>query len=1248
MTDAGATPVLTTTGPSAKTDHFPEAVAFTRDGKRLATASSGDDKVSLFSVSAGGVLTHTSTFQITGTNGLYDPKGLAFNPDGTLLAAANTEADTVSVLSVSPDGVLTEVGPHGGTTTGYAPISVAFSPDGTQLATADQNQDEVSVFSVTPGGVLGDVVNSDVPGRPWSVAFSPIKSATGDTLIATVSRGNPGLGDGNLVSVFKVSPSGVLGPRVGIAGTDAGPEGVAFSPDGKLVATANFDGDSVSVFSVAPSGALSEVGPHLGTTTGDQPESVAFSPDGKLLATANRNGNSVSVFSVSEGGVLTRSGPAGLWPHTGGAPHSVAFGPRTTTPAADRASTPGGMLATADAADDAVSTFFVSTRGRLTPVGSPSPTGGGPDAVAFSPPDGKLLATANDAGGSVSVFSVLAGGVLASVGPAIQTDLGPHSLAFSRDGGLLATANFNGRSVRVFSVLAGGALADFASATDQKNPQSVAFSPVADLLASANYNGPSVSVFDVSTPGVLPLVGSATTGRHPTAVAFSPDGGLLATANQGANSVSMFTVTDGALTEVPGSPYAVGSGEESVAFSPDGKRLAVANTTIDSVTVFTLTADGQLSDPRSGTTDPAPAWVAWGPLRPDGTMLLATANRDGNTTSLFLVTPSGSLAPVGEPTPADNPRKVAFSPDGTLLATDNRGASNTVSVYPLAAPALDTAIAAGPPPVTAAPTATFVLDANYPSTFECRLDDGAYQACTTPFTTPPLAEGTHTFEVRTTDLLGHVAAETASRMWRIDQTAPTVNLLAPVAGAPNLANPVTFSWEPTTDTMPPIKRYELWIDGVLSVQVEPLSCIVNVKCTATPPVALTHGAHTWEVHTIDDLDNSASTVPPRPFTVDAAPPSQFALTAPEDGAATTTRRPTMSWQASDDGGGSGLAGYDVLIDDHVAATNVAATSFTPSSDLAEGTHGWRVVAYDNNGNPRAATERHFTIDVTPPVAALTAAPNPVLVGRTVTFDGAGSSDPGTAVVRYEWDLDGNGSFELDTGATASTSKAFAQAGAIAVLLRVTDRVGLTGVARIDLHVNAETPPPPPPSVSINDGDLYTNTPRVTIKTTSPSGATQMAISNDGGFKTARHYPLQSSTPWTLESTGAERLPKTVYVRFARGSTAIATLTDDIILDEIPPVVVSARMTLPKGEGGPPLLQVRARDRGLSGVSKVQVTNDRRHPNAAFRANRAMITLNRQRGERRLNPRRAVYVRVRDRAGNLSSWRTVTRIRAGRR
>lgn len=74
----------------------------------------------------------------------------------------------------------------------------------------------------------------------------------------------------------------------------------------------------------------------------------------------------------------------------------------------------------------------------------------------------------------------------------------------------------------------------------------------------------------------------------------------------------------------------------------------------------------------------------------------------------------------------------------------------------------------------------------------------------------------------------------------------------------------------------------------------------------------------------------------------------------------------------------------------------------------------------------------------PPTASFTMTPpSGATVGQSVSFDGSASSDPDGLLMSYEWDLDGNGSFET-SGATPS--RAYGAAGTIAVKLRVTDNL----------------------------------------------------------------------------------------------------------------------------------------------------------------------------------------------------------------
>jgi PKD repeat protein len=78
------------------------------------------------------------------------------------------------------------------------------------------------------------------------------------------------------------------------------------------------------------------------------------------------------------------------------------------------------------------------------------------------------------------------------------------------------------------------------------------------------------------------------------------------------------------------------------------------------------------------------------------------------------------------------------------------------------------------------------------------------------------------------------------------------------------------------------------------------------------------------------------------------------------------------------------------------------------------------------------------LDLLPPTASITASPNPATTGALVAFDGSGSTDVDGTITRYEWDLDGDGSFETDTGTDSFVSTQYFSPGTHTVSLRVSD------------------------------------------------------------------------------------------------------------------------------------------------------------------------------------------------------------------
>ncbi len=77
-----------------------------------------------------------------------------------------------------------------------------------------------------------------------------------------------------------------------------------------------------------------------------------------------------------------------------------------------------------------------------------------------------------------------------------------------------------------------------------------------------------------------------------------------------------------------------------------------------------------------------------------------------------------------------------------------------------------------------------------------------------------------------------------------------------------------------------------------------------------------------------------------------------------------------------------------------------------------------------------------------PVARLTANPNYGNTPLLVNFNASASSDPdGGAIVKYEWDFDGDGVFDLDSGNDPTIQHTFDDAGSYQAKLRVTDNEG---------------------------------------------------------------------------------------------------------------------------------------------------------------------------------------------------------------
>jgi WD40 repeat protein len=305
-----------------------------------------------------------------------------------------------------------------------------------------------------------------------------------------------------------------------LTGHQAEVSAVAFTPDGKLLASGSKD-KTIKVWDVG-SGKLR----HTLTGHARSVDCVAFSLDGKMLASGAED-KKIKLWSV-DSGTETNTSALGF--------QSICTG--------------------------------IVPRGWKANSGPP-PRVPGCDievaSVAFSP-DGKLLASGNwdDTINLWHLASKKFPQILGEGGGYLV-----HSLSFSPDGRLLASGSGD-TSVKLWDTVSGKlsqTLGEEPKWTLARAVTSVAFSPGGRLLAFGRGDG-TIYLWDV---------GSATVGQTLTgdpyevnSVAFSPGGKFLASGG-GDNMVKVWDVASGALVEtLPGHSDII----KSVAFSPDGRLLA--------------------------------------------------------------------------------------------------------------------------------------------------------------------------------------------------------------------------------------------------------------------------------------------------------------------------------------------------------------------------------------------------------------------------------------------------------------------------------------------------------------------------------------------------------------------------------------------------------------------------------------------------------------------------------------------------
>jgi Bacterial Ig domain/Right handed beta helix region len=259
----------------------------------------------------------------------------------------------------------------------------------------------------------------------------------------------------------------------------------------------------------------------------------------------------------------------------------------------------------------------------------------------------------------------------------------------------------------------------------------------------------------------------------------------------------------------------------------------------------------------------------------------------------------------------------------------------------------ETTISSGPDGPTNDATPTFGFDASEAgAAFACRVDDGEWANCTSPWTTAALDDGEHSVGVRASDATDNTDASPATRSFTVDTVSPhtTITSPPPATSTTDRAS-IAFTVDEAGSTSQCLVDANAWVD-----------------CTSAYEVSgLTQGAHTVIVRSRDAAGNVESPGASASWTVDVpsgggdpgepppttdTPPTTD-LTSPAAGSVMDSGL-RVAAIASDD---HGVDHVDFWVDDERVRSDTRSPygAWVNADQLPAGTHTLSVRAFDAAG-----------------------------------------------------------------------------------------------------------------------------------------------------------------------------------------------------------------------------------------------------------------------------------------------------------